>query len=186
MPRPRKTKLSRIAKRDVPDTFHREVSRALSVYGVALARMKNGDGETFHVFGSGTLVVRDGIHGVLTAYHCLHSPEHDVTLGNTGTDRIYFISQSGKMPHAAQHELREHALGVPRRRSSGPDLAFIEIPPGPTLSALKSIGSFRRLNRDVKELRAKVAALEQAVAADLRVELAGLPARYGFENIKAF
>lgn len=155
MPRLRKTKLSRIAKREVPDTFHREVSRALSVYCVALARMTNGDGETFHVFGSGTLVVRDGVHGVLTAYHCLHSPEHDVKLGNTGPDRIYFISQSGKMPHAAQHELREHALGIPHRRSSGPDLAFIEIPPGPTLSALKAIGSFRRLNRDVKELRAK-------------------------------
>lgn len=155
MPRLKKTKLGRIAKPDVPDTFHREVSREVSDYCVALARMSRGDGETFHVFGSGTLVVRDGVYGVLTAYHCLHSPEHDVYLGRPGDDEIFFVSKSGKMPRAAQHELREHALAIPRRRSTGPDLAFIEIPSGPTLSNLKAVASFRRLNRDVEELRAK-------------------------------
>lgn len=40
--------------------------------------------------------------------------------------------------------------------------------------------------KELEAARAKVAALEQSLAADLRAELADLPARYGFENVRAF
>lgn len=40
--------------------------------------------------------------------------------------------------------------------------------------------------KELEAARAKVAALEQEVQAEMRSELAGLPARFGFDNVKAF
>jgi hypothetical protein len=40
--------------------------------------------------------------------------------------------------------------------------------------------------KELEAARAKVAALEQEVEAEMRAELAGLPARFGFDNVKAF
>lgn len=165
---PRKTILKRVRARDVPNSFHIEVSRRLSPYCVALARMTGGDGETFEVFGSGTLVLRDGRYGVLTAHHCLHSPQlaRKVKIGNTGEDRIFFISQNGRTPSAAQHEIFEEILGVPKNEENGPDLTFIHLPIGPVLSALKAIASFCPLNRNVTALRNKFC-IERAYIANL-------------------
>ncbi|MEO7797346.1 MAG: hypothetical protein ABIY47_06430 [Opitutaceae bacterium] len=118
--------------------FHKEVSGQLSDYCVALARMTGDDATTFRVFGSGTRVVRNGVYGVLTAYHCVHGPGRDLHLGELGHGRIFFISKSGKMPSAAQHEVREHVLGMPSRESTGADLTFTDIPLGRTLSELKT------------------------------------------------
>lgn len=40
--------------------------------------------------------------------------------------------------------------------------------------------------KELENARAKVAALEQSIATQLKAELAGLPARYGFENVASF
>lgn len=40
--------------------------------------------------------------------------------------------------------------------------------------------------RELRATKAKLAKLERSVAADLRRELAGLPASYGFDNVDAF
>jgi DNA-binding NarL/FixJ family response regulator len=40
--------------------------------------------------------------------------------------------------------------------------------------------------KELEATRAKLAALEQTVQAELKSELAALPARYGFENVAAF
>lgn len=40
--------------------------------------------------------------------------------------------------------------------------------------------------KEIDNARAKLAQLEADAAADLKKELAALPARYGFENVKAF
>lgn len=40
--------------------------------------------------------------------------------------------------------------------------------------------------KELEATRGKLAALEQAVQAELRSELAALPAKYGFENVSAF
>ena len=40
--------------------------------------------------------------------------------------------------------------------------------------------------KELEATRAKLAALEQAVQAELKSELSALPARYGFENVAAF
>ena len=40
--------------------------------------------------------------------------------------------------------------------------------------------------KELEATRAKLAALEQAVQAELKSELAALPAKYGFENVAAF
>lgn len=45
------------------------------------------------------------------------------------------------------------------------------------------------LNNKIKAIeaaRAKIAALEKSIAAELNKELASLPAKYGFNNVKAF
>lgn len=160
MPRTKKTKLARVRALDVPDAFHIEVSRTLSPYCVALARMTGGDGETFQVFGSGTLVVRDGKYGILTAHHCLHSRKlsRKVTVGQLGTDRLFFISKNGRTMSAAQFELTEEPLAPPKNEAdeeAGPDLTFIRLHPGPALSWLKAVGSFWNLDRNVAALRNK-------------------------------
>ena len=40
--------------------------------------------------------------------------------------------------------------------------------------------------KELEATRAKLAALEQAVQAELKTELAALPAKYGFESVAAF
>ena len=40
--------------------------------------------------------------------------------------------------------------------------------------------------KELEATRAKLAALEKAVQAELKSELAALPAKYGFENVAAF
>ena len=40
--------------------------------------------------------------------------------------------------------------------------------------------------KEIEAARAKIAALEKAVAAELNKELASLPAHYGFSSVKAF
>lgn len=160
MLRPKKTNLARLPVQDVPDSFHIEVSRALSPYCVALARMAGGNGETFQVFGSGTLVVRNGVYGILTAHHCLHSRmlSREVTVGQLGDDRLYFISKNGRTVSAAQYELTEEPLAPPKNQANeeaGPDLTFIRLHPGPALSWLKAIASFWNLDRNVAALRTK-------------------------------
>lgn len=143
-------KKGRIRAKLVPKQLHLEISEDLSSYTVAICRIQKNDPITFRVLGSGVCVVRNGRHGILTAHHCLHACSPQVSLGNRGSDRIMFMVRMGRTIFAEPHELIEHPLAHPSGGvygEFGPDLSFIEIPPGPRLSSFKSIASFWNLNR---------------------------------------
>lgn len=148
--------------------------------------MRGDDADSFEVIGSGTLVVRNGQYGVLTAHHCLHAWDPPVKLGRVGEYRIFFIAKNGHMPSAMQHELAERPLGVPKRGycAQGPDLTFIRIPPGPVLEALKGYASFCPLNRRPEEI-ARRFCVDRAYLANLGYPAHGISIRRAGKNVRA-
>ena len=135
-----------------------EISHELADYSVAIGRIRNDDTATFRIVGSGVFVVRQGMHGVLTAHHCLHACSPEINLGNKGPDKLIFVVRMGRTIFADTFELIEHPLAHPKNQDYqeyGPDLTFIEIPQGPRLSTFKSIVAFWNLDRKPGPIRKK-------------------------------
>jgi len=129
------------------------LGRELGDYSVALAFMKGGKVDGFRPLGSGVLVRRGHRFGILTARHCLHSPEsNEVSLGSSGSDKLLLILRGGRGIQVNASEVFEHDISTPKTEQFGPDLAFVEILPGNRLDTFKAIGSFWSLDKDVTQI----------------------------------
>ena len=145
-----KTKLMNL--KNVPKWLDLEISRSVAGYSVALGRVRNEKAESFSAIGSGTLIVRDGKYGILTAHHCLHNDENpDVLLGKHSGDKLILLLTRGRTVIVEPQEVYERVLAVPKSEEYGPDLTFIEISPGPRLSSIQAVGSFWNLNEDRRD-----------------------------------
>jgi len=137
--------LQRMPYDALPLALREDVMRQIGDYCVAIGRMRNDDPNTFRLIGSGTCVQRGAAIGVLTAHHCLHECSPPVQLGPPGNDRLYFFAKGDRRYQYEQHELLEHQLGRPGYpERDGPDLTFIQFPPGSSLSAVSSLWNLDR------------------------------------------
>jgi len=132
--------------KDVPRSVDYDISKALVDYSVAVCRVRDNNTNTFTPLGSGTFVVRDGMHGILTAHHCLHACNPEVRIGAHGQDTLLLMVTRGRCVILNPKDAREHPLAVPKSPEFGPDLTFIEISSGPKLDLLKAIVSFWNLD----------------------------------------
>jgi hypothetical protein len=102
--------------------------------------------------GSGIFVIRNGIHGILTAHHCLHACNPAVRIGLQGQDTLLLMVTRSRCVILDPGDAKEHPLGIPVSDEFGPDLTFIEILSGPKLDSLKAIVSFWNLDQKHYEL----------------------------------
>jgi hypothetical protein len=118
-----------------------DIANPLASYAVELNfKKERKPTEPPKFIGSGVLVSRMGRFGILTAYHCLHSAEHQVQLerGHTLYLGLHRERSGPVRPDDVQAvgcvlegiHLREHKLAKPGPQEEfGPDLTFIEIFP---------------------------------------------------------
>ncbi len=138
--------------RDVPQNFMSETGHTLADYSVALGFSKDSMGKTFTPIGSGVLVRKGNRFGILTARHCVCKPGPELHLGPTGTDVLFIVLQRGRNVLVQPQAVVKHSLAPPQSEEYGPDLAFIELLPGGSLSSIKSVGSFWSLDRDPSKI----------------------------------
>src|SRR6266498_6171026 len=82
--------------KDVPRSIEFEINHALIDYSVAVCRVRDNNPNTFTPLGSGTFVVREGMHGILTAHHCLHRCNPEVRIVFTGVTQKFASARMGK------------------------------------------------------------------------------------------
>ncbi len=142
---------------DVPRSVDSEIAKALMHYSVAVCRVRGNDENTFRALGSGTFVVRDGMHGILTAHHCLHKCNPEIRIGRAGKDTLLLFVTRSRSVILDPEDTREHPLAIPQSDESGPDLTFVEILPGPKLDWLNGIVSFWNLDQKHRSLAVEIA-----------------------------
>jgi hypothetical protein len=133
--------------KDVPRSADIEINKALIDYSVAVCRVRGNNPNTFTPLGSGTFVIKNGIHGILTAHHCFHESYPIVSIGAQGKDTLLLMVTRSRCLILDPNDAEEHPLGIPASNESYPDLTFVEIFPGPKLDLLKAIVSFWRLDQ---------------------------------------
>lgn len=138
--------------KEVPKSVDLEIGRALLDYSVAVCRIRDANPNTFAPIGSGTLVIRHGMHGILTAHHCLHACNPAIRIGPHGEDTLLLVVTRGRCVILDPQDVKEHPLGVSKLNETGPDLTFVEIFPGPKLDLLKAIVSFWNLGSKNQDL----------------------------------
>lgn len=144
--------------KDVPRSVDLEINKAIVDYSVAICRVRDGDPATFTPLGSGTFVIRNGVHGILTAHHCLHACNPAVRIGLQGQDTLLLMVTRSRCVILDPGDAKEHPLGIPVSDEFGPDLTFIEIFSGPKLDLLKAIVSFWNLDHRHYELANELSA----------------------------
>jgi len=152
--------------KDVPKSVDFKISKALVDYSVAVCRVCGNNTNTFTALGSGTFVIRDGMHGILTAYHCLHACTPALSIGANGQDTLLLMVTRSRCVIIGPNDARERPLAIPQSDEFGPDLTFIEIFSGPKLDLLKAIVSFWNIDQKhhdiAKELCATKALIVEA------------------------
>lgn len=96
--------------------------------------------------GSGTLVQCGDKYGILTAHHVVHKGKRPFDFRYGANDVIGLVISD--TPHEFVLPLKLlvcHDIGVPVSDEQGPDLVFLEIPPGEKLGSLKARKSFFNL-----------------------------------------
>lgn len=144
--------------KDVPRSVDIEINKALVDYSVAVCRVRGNNPNTFTPLGSGTFVIQNGKHGILTAHHCLHASYPTVSIGPQGKDTLLLMVTRSRCIILDPNEAEEHPLATPASDEFGPDLTFIEIFSGPKLDLLKAIVSFWHLSQKHYEFAKKLSA----------------------------
>jgi len=133
---------------DLTDEFLADLQQHLGPYTVAIARARNNDANTFTALGTGVLVRRGELYGILTAHHCLHEPNPEVELGQPSDDTLLLILRGGGQVVVEPIEALEIALASPGDgdyEEYGPDLTFIQILSADRRGSIAAIGSFWNL-----------------------------------------
>jgi len=144
--------------KDVPKSLDLEIRNVIVDYSVAVCRSRDDNPHSFTPLGSGTFVRRNGMHGILTAHHCLHACSPAVSIGAQGRDTLLLMVTRSRCVFLDSSDAKEHPLGIPHSDASGPDLTFIEIFPGPKLDLLKAIVSFWNLDQKHYDLAKELSA----------------------------
>jgi len=139
----------------LPDDLLDAVMHHHRCYSVGLGRVRDNNPETYTPLGTGTLVRRRKLFGILTARHCLHACNPSVRIGHKGGDTMFFLLRNNVTVQVPAEGLIEHTLCKPKCEEYGPDLVFVEIIPGELLDLVKAIGSFWPMDQDVKALMRK-------------------------------
>lgn len=131
--------------KELPDCLLLAIVKSLIPYTVGMYR-----GE--QQLGTATLVQCGGRKGLLTAHHVIHrsEPPLDITPSSTETLLLVIMEQAHSFQIPAKY-LKEIEIGIPVADPVGPDLTFIELPPGNELSTLTSIKSFWNLDYKPEE-----------------------------------
>lgn len=102
--------------------------------------------------GSGTLMQCMGKYGILTAHHVVYKGKRPFDFRYGSDDAIGLLIQN--KPHEFVLPLKFlvcHDIGVPVSDEKGPDMVFLEIPPGKKLGALKAKKSFFNLTAKTED-----------------------------------
>jgi hypothetical protein len=113
-------KMKTLILKDVPRSVDLEINKAIVDYSVAICRVRDGDPATFTPLGSGTFVRRNGMHGILTAHHCLHACSPAVSIGAQGRDTLLLMVTRSRCVFVDSSDAKEHPLGTPHSDDSGP------------------------------------------------------------------
>lgn len=102
--------------------------------------------------GSGTLVQCGEKSGIVTAHHVVYRGKRPFDFGYGSDDAIGLLIMD--TPHEFVLPLKYitcHDIGVPVSDEEGPDLVFLEIPPGEKLGTLKARKSFFNITAKTDE-----------------------------------
>jgi hypothetical protein len=142
--------------KDVPRSVDIEINKTLLDYSLAVCRVRGNNPNTFTPLGSGTFVIRNRMHGILIAHHCLHACNPAVVIGAQGKDTLLLMVTRGRCVILDPNDVKERSLAIPDSDEFGPDLTFVEIFSGPKLDLLKAIVSFWNLDQKHYELAKKL------------------------------
>jgi hypothetical protein len=148
--KPKKARYLKFA--DVPLRYLDEIGDTLADHSVALGYPLNADATKFEIYASGVLVCKGGRFGVLTARHCMHKPGPEMQNGSSGGEPLLLVLKSSHRMVVPPKALVRHALAIPYENELEPDVAFVEILPGPQLRSIKEMASFCSLDEDPLEV----------------------------------
>jgi hypothetical protein len=131
---------------DVPLRYLDEIGDTLADHSVALGHPANAEATKFEIYATGVLVSKGSRFGVLTARHCMHKPGPAMGDGSSNGAPLLLVLKGCHRFVVPAKFLARHALGFPYENELEPDLAFLEILPGPQLRAIKGIASFCSLD----------------------------------------
>src|ERR1700733_15351058 len=122
----------------VPLRISEETGETLADYSVALGCPGNADATKLEIYASGVLVRKGSRFGVLTAAHCLTKPGAESQGESSKGDALLLVLQRSHRVVVPPKALVKRALATPFERQLEPDLAFLEILPGPQLRAIQA------------------------------------------------
>ena len=130
---------------EFPPDFLEEVAATIRPYHISLVHES-------HFQGSGTLIQCSDRSGILTAHHVVYDSAGDPYFNfEDPDDQIYLVIDEVERQLGIEAAyVRPHIIGSPVAGSEekGPDMVFLEIPPGPKLDGLKAKKSFFKIDFD--------------------------------------
>ena len=139
---------------DFPDDFVQVLMREFVPYSVGMGWVSSRSKQTFAPFGSGTLVNKNGIVGILTARHCVKAMRRL----SAESDTVVLMLRDSRSVYLPRDSLIEHRLTTAVNEEYGPDLDFLEIAPCEQRQTVLAIASTWPLDRDVDLLSKEFAA----------------------------
>lgn len=130
-----KTKTELINILDFPDELSDSICESLSHFSVALLRVANTQ-QSFSFIGSGTLIIVNGYHSILTAEHVIAELKGKEHLGLLTSYRGHYHRYTFEKNHLSIHRIARGQID-----SEGPDIGLI-ILPQENIGGLKAEKSF--------------------------------------------
>jgi hypothetical protein len=133
---------------NVPLRYLDEIGDTLAEHSVAVGSPLNADASKFEIYASGVLVRKGDRFGVLTARHCMHKPGPQGRDGSSAADPLLLVLKCCHRIVVPPKAVVRHALAIPYENELEPDVAFLEILPGPQLRSIQAIASFCSLDEN--------------------------------------
>ncbi len=146
--------LTRIPYNAVSKELQLSLLLQIADYSVALVRMKGADSSTFQVIGSGTLVRKGNIQGVLTAHHVLHALKPPVEVAAHSEWRLFLFIKGNRLLEFSPLDFCEEEIGAPigEYSENGPDLTFLRFAVSRPKATLDAICSYYPLEKPAGEV----------------------------------
>ncbi len=117
-------------------------------YSIGMAWVSSKQKQTCTPFGSGTLVKKNGIVGILTARHCVKQMQDE----SVNHDCVVLLLRDSRAVYLPPDSLIAYRLTTPVTEEYGPDLDFVEIALCEQRQTILAIASVWSLEQDFDAL----------------------------------
>src|SRR6266478_1310971 len=133
---------------DIPRDFQETLMREFVKYSIGMAWVSSKQKQTCTPFGSGTLVKKNGIVGILTARHCVKQMQDE----SVNHDCVVLLLRDSRAVYLPPDSLIAYRLTTPVTEEYGPDLDFVEIALCEQRQTILAIASVWSLEQDFDAL----------------------------------